>query len=427
MKQIGLDADRRGTLAIALAVTLGLSVLSPLMTFSGIPLTGEGSPIRQAAYMLSFLLAAWSLNSIKNPARLFYLPLFLAVALAWCWLSAIWAIEPSISIRRLILTSLVILVIFSCVRGLGFQQSVLLLKVVLLLTLIANYVAVLVTPSFGLHTANEVADTRLIGDWRGIMMHKNIAGATSALTVIVFLLSSTPRWRWTSFAVAALAFFFLFMTESRTSLGITAFSLAAGTLFSILSPRLRIAVIPLLFLAGVAAVIATTVYWNPITADLYDPKAFTGRTQIWRVLLAFSHDNFLLGSGFGSFWNIGPDGPIYRYASGWVSQVTTGHNGYLDLLVQLGLPGLVLVVVAVLIKPLTELLTPNRFTPARGGLIVGIILFCTGHNFTESSIFDRDSFVHVALVLGLALLAAADETPRSLRRSARAADVSLPD
>jgi hypothetical protein len=80
------------------------------------------------------------------------------------------------------------------------------------------------------------------------------------------------------------------------------------------------------------------IYQYAFVQAVNDPRTFTGRVLIWRALMNFIGDHFWLGTGYGSFWNVGDDGPIYRYASGWVTRISEGHNGYLDLACQLGVP-----------------------------------------------------------------------------------------
>jgi O-antigen ligase len=84
-------------------------------------------------------------------------------------------------------------------------------------------------------------------------------------------------------------------------------------------------------------------YGDSLSAAFASPDALTGRVQIWPVLIAYSRDHWMQGSGYGSFWNIGGASPAYEYATGRVSTIASGHNGYLDLLAPIGVPGLLLV------------------------------------------------------------------------------------
>jgi O-antigen ligase len=88
-----------------------------------------------------------------------------------------------------------------------------------------------------------------------------------------------------------------------------------------------------------------------------------------------------------------------------VAQITSGHNGFLDLVVQIGLPGLLLALCAVIVAPMRVLLTDAGLDRSRRSLLTALVVFGVGHNLTESSLFDRDAAVHVFLMLAIALLA----------------------
>jgi exopolysaccharide production protein ExoQ len=148
--------------------------------------------------------------------------------------------------------------------------------------------------------------------------------------------------------------------------------------------------------------VAMAVNAQPFLDMVSDPAGFTGRNQIWTALIRAYTDRPLLGLGYGSLWDLGPDGPITAYARNWVTQVSQGHNGYLDLLVQIGGVGTLLVLFAVMTWPI-QLLLRGGNQPAR---VLGavILLFCLGHNSTESTLFDRDALGQVFLMIGIALL-----------------------
>jgi O-antigen ligase len=74
-----------------------------------------------------------------------------------------------------------------------------------------------------------------------------------------------------------------------------------------------------------------------------DPS-LTGRTEIWDSLLRKVADRPWTGYGYGAFWGrIGESAPAdwVRKETGWI--VPSAHNGWIDLLVQLGWPGTLMV------------------------------------------------------------------------------------
>jgi O-antigen ligase len=402
---IRVRPPRRGAQLTALSLLLVLAVLGPIMSYSALPMTGEGSPLRQGAYLLTFALAIYAVRPVEDPRRLLVVPIPLLLTLGWCWLSVTWAIEPGIAARRLLLTCVVIWTLFLTVERLGYERSVTVFRIALAITLVANYLAVFGLPEFGVHQVGEPDDKTLIGNWRGIMMHKNVAGAVCAVTVLAFVNDAQRIATWLRVGVIALATIFLVFTQSKTSLGLLGFGVAAGLLFSRYQSRYRPAVIIALCFAAVFAAVLGSIFRNVLALKFTDRDAFTGRGQIWAALADYWQDHPLTGAGYGSFWNIGPDSPIYRVAKGWVTQVATGHNGFLDLLATIGLPGLLLTLAACLVIPFWRLLLSNRIPAQRGAFALSLILFCFAHNATESSLLDRDTFVEVTLIFAIALIA----------------------
>jgi len=70
---------------------------------------------------------------------------------------------------------------------------------------------------------------------------------------------------------------------------------------------------------------------------LFDPhflgrdKSLTGRSDIWARLVPYALQRPILGHGFGGFWNDAMREAIH----------TSGHNGYLDTIVEIGFVGLI--------------------------------------------------------------------------------------
>ena len=72
---------------------------------------------------------------------------------------------------------------------------------------------------------------------------------------------------------------------------------------------------------------------------------FTGRSAIWQVLLEAISGNYILGLGYGAVWSAGEYSAITNFGlntSSWVSSISHGHNGYLDIWLSTGIVGLLL-------------------------------------------------------------------------------------
>ncbi len=387
---------------VAFAILLLLASTGPWMTNEG---SEALSQVREAGYVVILLAALIAIHPWRKPNRLLLLPWPHVIALGWCALSLTWALDPSVGLRRLGLTAIVLWSLFALTRQLGPARSVTIVRIVLITLLVANYVAVLAYPKIGIDPSLEAG---LTNTWRGIMSQKNFAGITCAMTVLLFAFDAASIRLPLRITAIAAAGVFLFFTESATSIGMCIAALALGGLLTwrmtqagalrILNPNW--AWLPLGIIAAVFAHMALnpSVYLD----QLADPGGFTGRTQIWSALVRAYADRPYLGIGYGSFWDLGPQGPITAYATGWVTKVSQGHNGYLDMLAQVGAPGTLILLFAALVWPMQRLLGgidhPVRILGAT------MLFFCLGHNFTESSLFDRDALGQVFLLFATALL-----------------------
>jgi O-antigen ligase len=85
---------------------------------------------------------------------------------------------------------------------------------------------------------------------------------------------------------------------------------------------------------------------------LFGDLTFTQRTPIWADVARSIADQPWLGYGFGSFWDVGATLNPLKYAP-WdafymdAQVINTAHNGYLDQLLQTGIVGFGLGVLAI--------------------------------------------------------------------------------
>ncbi len=192
-------------------------------------LTGSGDSVRQILNVGIFLIAFVRLG-VGRDLRQMMLPASLGVLLMWCWASALWALDPSIALRRLALLTIILLTIRMCVQQAGFDRTTAALRYMLLGTIALCFISIAVLPS-AIHRATDTIDTDLVGDWRGILYHKNFAGAVCGIAIVQLAFAGRAvgwKLRWSGLAAAA---YFLYRTKSKTSMGILAVGLAAGALY----------------------------------------------------------------------------------------------------------------------------------------------------------------------------------------------------
>ncbi|MEZ0141718.1 O-antigen ligase family protein [Microbacterium sp. NRRL B-14842] len=190
------------------------------------------------------------------------------------------------------------------------------------------------------------------GRIQGILGNANLLGIVSLFALITFgvLFAARARWRTTLALWMILAAYFLFRTASATALacaGAAAVVLVVALLMRrAASPtaRTRIYVVAI----GSTAVLALAVWLlrEPLLGLLGRSADLTGRSnKIWAAVLERVGEHPVIGNGFSSPWV--PTDPAF---DGWIVDhgitVFHAHNMWLDVLLQLGVLGLLLMAVA---------------------------------------------------------------------------------
>ncbi len=382
--------------------------------------TGAGDVWRQITYLGAFVFIAAGAWQRCGTRVLFAVPPVLGLLLLWCLATSFWAVEPAVTMRRAGLEIVIVLSTMLGVQALGAERACVFLRCVLGAVLIVNWVSIPLVHQ-AVHLSDE-ADPALIGNWRGLYFHKNIAGAVSAITAILFLFEALRTRRWTHWLLFAAAVLFTVMTRSKSSLGLLPVAVLAGLAYGYL--RRKSLDVWILATAGgllvAAAALAALVDFHAITRFLTDPTELTGRVAIWQGEFGFIRDHPLLGAGFGSFADTGALSPLYNYvADRWVQGEAHGHNAYLQLCVTIGGVGFALAMMAFILQPALAFMRVEqrdqlRFFAPLFALFVFIVL----HNFVESDYLEGDGPAWVVFVLVLACLRP-NPRPETARPAAR--------
>lgn len=150
------------------------------------------------------------------------------------------------------------------------------------------------------------------------------------------------------------------------------------------------------------------------TSNLGRDTTLTGRTDVWGALVPVVYRQPLLGSGFGGFWT---------YRTREVYQISEGHSGYLDVLLDLGFVGLLLVsmfLITSCVRAGKQL--ENDFDWAV--LWIGYLIMAAVHNIAESSFDTLTSQLTAVLVfLAAASMQDSSDLPADQKRG-EAGDVA---
>ncbi len=395
--------------ALLLLIFVGLDAFSPpplVAQFGGVEEASRGDATRQILYLVTAALVGFTALQRYGLSVIRAVPLSMGLLLIWCLASAIWAPGPGVVLRRAGLEVVIVVSLMLSVETLGPARAFTLWRWLLAAVLLVNFLSIPLAAS-ARHGAGEI-DPALVGNWRGLYGHKNIAGAVCALTAILFLFTKTGRKNWIGILVALAACIFLGMSHSKSSAGFLVIALAAGALYRFawrdgLSRALLAAIIAVIACAGIAFALIDA---DAIAKLLEDPDEFTGRAEIWAAELRYIADHPLLGAGFGTFTNSGGQSPLHNYVSGsWVDAVSHGHNGYLQVLVTIGGIGFALTLLATVVAPLRRLWAldgqeEDAFKP----MLLALFVFAILHNFMESDFLEGDAPTWAAILLTVAAL-----------------------
>ena len=214
-------------------------------------------------------------------------------------------------------------------------------RILAVLLTISIVVSVLI-PSFGIDTGLD--DPSNVGSWQGIFSQKNQLGMVAVLgmamalglrctnltdrlwrvlllgAALVCAAGSRSRETWVAIALQLTVFLFLAVIrrfQYRERLAFTAGSLALG------------------------AIVGTLLYTNldRVLALLGRSRTASGRTYIWEGSLLLIRRRPLLGYGVYGVWRTPVAWEVIARA-GW--NVPSSHNAYIEILLYLGLVGLVI-------------------------------------------------------------------------------------
>jgi O-antigen ligase len=280
------------------------------------------------------------------------------------------------------------------------------------------YVGIVFAPQLAIHQATDFLEPEHAGNWRGVFPHKNQAGATMVIFIFVGMFVMRVRSVLLGGLIIVPASIFLLFTQSKTAIGVLPLVLVLSAIIA----RRRVPAVGItlvvLVLAAFNFLSVGTVLFEPVRGlvEAIMPDAtFTGRTDIWQLALEALMQRPITGYGFSSFW--GTEEVVYGLAGNatWANAATDAHNGYLNLALSVGLPGLALVIAWIVILPIVDFYRQPRDarTFPLSLLFLRVCLYGIYASCFESSIFQQVGevwFIFMIAVFGLRYLSVARVT-----------------
>jgi exopolysaccharide production protein ExoQ len=323
------------------------------------------------------------------------LPVILKSSLVWLLLgfailSISWSYSPDLTKTRVI--ALIGTMMFSLYFSSRYslKEQLQLLGWLFRIVIIASIIFAVALPKYGIMSGVHS------GAWRGIYNHKNVLGKNMVISVVVFLLlalkTKERRWILWSFLSASIGLIIL----SRSSSPLVNLLILMNIFLMLCVFRWKyIFMVP--SLVGILSVstilyLLLTANAEQIASSFGKDLTLTGRTNFWPLVIDSIWHKPWLGYGFGAFWQ-GLDGPSAYVWNASSFKTPNGHNGYLDLCLELGFVGLGIYMVQFFksvtsgIAYIMRVRTSDAFWPI---LLLSYIVLS---NLTESSLVVQNNFL----------------------------------
>jgi len=381
------DRGRRLEWALTLLILFMMSgaLIGPLLDPNEVG--GDDNPWLRAMWLPIYALTA-GLAAVRwrAMARAWGPLIAFGLLMGLAWASTLWSIEPETTSRRVL--ALVFTSLFGIYLGARWSwRDFVTLNAVLGFGLaVGSYAVCIGYPVMGIHHGVNA------GDWRGLWFEKNALGATMAVSVLASLAAAlarpTQRLRWTLNGAFCLGL--VIMSRSGTALitiGLI-FGVAAALGLLRRGPVLGVLTVfgvgAAAFAAAAAQIAAPGVFLTLLGKD----ATLTGRTDIWAAILRQASSHPWFGFGYAAFWEkTSAPAAFVRVQTGWL--VPSAHNGWLDMLVQLGAVGVALCAVLLAIGYILALVRALDSRDGDWALIYLSIFLVT--SVSESVLMSRNS------------------------------------
>ncbi len=411
--------DRRGGDAAGPGETLfyGLAVLLAAAPLDLLAATSDAAGLLRAAcwamvyaiFAVLLLVHARPLGALLwRNALLLTLPLLGLASVAW-------SSDPA----RTAVASLQVLsvVLFGTLIGLRLGRGAIPALVLLALLPVAMAAAVM--------SAMHPLGVDINGDAVGVFSHKNTLGNRAAimgLAAAALLLAG--RLRLAAAVGLVLALGLLAASGSRTAW--VAAATAAPALLAARVVRLSPGAATL---AVAAAGVAACALAALLVSGLFDPMrlffqtldrdpTLTGRTVLWEMALAYIREAPLAGHGFDAFWDHDSLTSDAAYVAVTMRQeLPHFHNAYLEMAVQLGWTGALLMAAVTVLLFQRTLRLAHTAVAADGAFALGLMALVAVSDMVEVALIQRH---------GLALMILSALAAQAVREAPQAAAAKAP-
>jgi exopolysaccharide production protein ExoQ len=315
-------------------------------------------------------------------------------------LSTAWSAQPGVTFRR---SALLVVTTFLAIylgERYSIEEQARLLAHTFCLMISAILILYIAAPRYVIDYVSHP------GAWKGLSAHKNSFGQYMAIAVLVLLLVRFQKFRWLRYPFLIAAAILLFLTQSAASLFCCVLIIAVMPLWRTAQmrgkQRLALCAMAVSFLFAGMCFMATNTDW--LFHLLGRNATLTGRTQLWASILPAIMKHPILGYGYDTFW-VSPIEEVFdiRAAAGWLVHVA--DNGFLDLGLSLGIPGVCLFFLIFALSFRNGIDYLKSESQSLGLWPISYFCFFLLHNMSESTLLARGGFAFLVFVMLTTVLA----------------------
>ena len=323
------------------AFVLSKALLSLVLLPAGDAPT-DGNPVWKLILAVGYVSVAMLLVPYRRAAVfIIHRNWFLAALVLLALVSFVWAEKPSLVLQRGVAVFGTTLLGVALAVRLSLEDQLRLMSWVLRIIAVLSLVCVLFLPSYGI--SGGVEDH---GEWQGIFSYKNGLGSAMALSALVewYLPAETRASKIVNRLALILSLVLLAFSASVTPLLALVGAVFFVGVYKLGTQRFRlptyaIVLAILLMIASGAAVLAGQ--GERVAGALGRSADLTGRTEIWKMVVSYIPERPILGYGYSGFW-AGASSESAAIDSAVGESIMYSHNGYLEILLNLGAVGLLL-------------------------------------------------------------------------------------
>lgn len=332
-----VDFDTLGAPPTVPGVTVALISLAP-------------NPITRTLKIALILIGTLVILTHTSEARALFRRVngFFLVFLLLALTSITWSADPGATLSRYVSYSATVLVSFAfCLAGWHRKRFQNVVRPLLTLLLAGSLIYIVMLPEYAI-------DFDKAG-YHGLSGQKNQFGELCAFGTLLWMHAWISGEVKSSrvLAGAAVGWTCLWLSKSSTALLTTVFASWLMLMLLRTSPAVRrytpylVTVFACLVIAYALAVLQlvpglATVLLGPITAITGKDMTFSNRAMIWDIVKEHAQLHPILGTGYGAYWTgATPASPSYIFMSRMYFWPSEAHNGYLDVVNDLGFVGLI--------------------------------------------------------------------------------------